>query len=230
LIWLFTEKLGKVSAIAKGAKKGNSKFMAVTQTFCYADYVIYKGKSLFSLNEGQVIDSFQDLLGDLQTLTYSSYVCELLDISLPEGESNRELFKEVITIFYLIKNGVGDIESLIRAFELKLLNATGYRMNMEYCCRCRKKIKKSNYLDMQYFAPVCDECDKSNCIKISSSTYNIIGFLNKLPLEKVHRVVLNEQVKKELYKILSNIISVIYLRRPKSLDMFNYLKGSDING
>jgi DNA repair protein RecO (recombination protein O) len=88
--------------------------------FCYGDYVVYKGKSLYTINESSIIDSFQDLLNDLDTLTYASYFCELIDICMQDEESNRELFRNLVTAFYLIKNKVVDIETLARAYELKV--------------------------------------------------------------------------------------------------------------
>lgn len=224
LVWLFTEKLGKISAIAKNAKKGNSKLRAATLPFCYGDFVVYRGKSLYTINEISIIDSFQVFLDDIDTLTYTSYLNELIDISLPDEESNRELFRIFMTAYYLIKNDVGDLEILIRAFEIKLLEATGYGINMEYCSICRNKIQISNYIDIRYFGAVCDKCSTSTCVKISNTTYNALRFLSNLPLERFYRLILDSNSKKELYQLLSNIISQIYKRKPKSLELLLSLK------
>lgn len=92
---VFSEKLGKISVIAKGAKKNRSKLFSSTLSFCYGNYNVYKGKGMYTLNEGDIIDSFQSLLSDLETITYASYFCELIDIALNEEESNRQLFKDL---------------------------------------------------------------------------------------------------------------------------------------
>lgn len=118
-------------AVAKGAQKNKNKFFALTLPFSYGDFVLYRGKNLYTINEGNVIDSFQEFLSDIETITYSSYLCELIDIALTEEESHRELFRLFVTAFYLIKNEVGDMETIIRAFEIKLLYMTGYWINFE---------------------------------------------------------------------------------------------------
>jgi DNA repair protein RecO (recombination protein O) len=223
LVWLYSEKLGKISAIAKRAKKGNSNLRASTLPFCYGDFVLYRGKSLYTINEASIIDSFQGLLNDIETLTYTSYLNELIDISLPDEESNRELFRQLVTAYYLIKSKVGDIELLSRSFELKLLQNTGYGINFEYCSLCRKKIEKSNYFNLKYLGPICNECDKTNSFMISNSTYNALKMLNSLPLEKVHRLILNKETKTQLYKLMLNIIQQIYGKKPKSLQILYYL-------
>lgn len=223
LIWLFSEKLGKISSIAKGAKKNRSNLFSTTLQFCYGDYVVYRGKNLYTINESRVIDSFQDLMSDLDTLTYSTYLCELIDISMQDEESNRELFKHFVTAFYLMKNNAVDIETLARAFEIKVLQATGYAFNFDYCCMCRKKITSSNYISLQYSGGVCKECEKNNGTYISYAAYNALKYLSKIPLENVYRVTLSKEIKKELYKTLCLIIEQNYLRRPKSLETLNYL-------
>ncbi|MDP4145885.1 MAG: DNA repair protein RecO [Bacillota bacterium] len=227
IVWLFSEKLGKVSAVAKGAKKSKSKFLPCTQTFCYGEFVLFKGKSMYSINECEIIDSFQGFLKELETLTYASYLNELIDISLVEQESNRDLFQLFVSSFYLMKNKVGDLETLIRAFEVKLLRVTGYGLNLDYCCLCRKKINSSKYLNFQYFGGVCPECEKSNGVNVSPSAYNILNYLNKTPISNVYRLNLATGVKNELKGILNSLISQNYAKKPKSLEILELLKGSD---
>lgn len=223
MVWLFSEKLGKISTIAKGSKKNRSNLFSTTLQFCYGDYVVYRGKSLYIINESSVIDSFQDLMGDLDTLTYSAYLCELVDICMQDEESNRELFKHLVTAFYLIKNNAVDIETLARAFEIKILQATGYAFNLDYCCMCRKKVTSSNYVNLQYSGGVCKDCQKVNGTYISYAAYNALKYLAKAPLENIYRVQLSKEVKRELYNLLSMLIEQNYFRRPKSLEIFNYL-------
>ena len=97
LIWAYCEELGKITFIAKGAKKSKSKNLALTLPLCFADYIFFKGRNLYNLQEGKIINSFQGLLDNLDKLTYSSYICELIDICVEDGEVNKELFKEFIT-------------------------------------------------------------------------------------------------------------------------------------
>ncbi|MDF2883494.1 MAG: recO [Clostridiaceae bacterium] len=228
-MWVFTEKFGKVSCIAKGAKRGKSKFLSTTLPFCFGDFVLFKGKSFYNISEIEVLDSFQSLLMDLETITYASYFCELLDICLMDEESNRQLFREVISAFYLLKSKAVDIEVLTRALELNVLRATGYGLNLEECCICKAKLPSSNYVSFQYLGGVCDNCDKINGTIISRAAYNSMKILNKFPLEKLARISLNDKIKNEIFNLVTTIISQNYYRKPKSLETLNFLKGSELN-
>ncbi|MBZ9636087.1 DNA repair protein RecO [Clostridium sp. FP1] len=227
LVWLFTEEFGKITAIAKGARKNKSKYVSSTLPCSYGEFILFKGKNLYTINEVTIIDSFQQLLRDLTTITYASYFNELIDIAMENEEVNSELFKDFVSAFYFIKNDVMDIEVLARAFETKLLKATGYGLNFEQCVRCRKKITISNNIDLQSYGPICKDCEKVNSIYISNPTYNTLKFLNNFGMDKINRIVVSKASKLELYKILSFIISQNYTRKPKSLEMFDYLRESN---
>ncbi|WP_410506397.1 DNA repair protein RecO [Haloimpatiens sp. FM7315] len=224
MVWIFTEKIGKISVIVKGAKKSKSKFLSSTLPFCFAEFVVYKGKSMYLLNEIEPIDYFGEFLNELEILTYASYFNELIDMATSEEESNRELFKEFVTAYYLMKNRIGDVEILARAFEIKLLKLTGYALNFTNCCICGSRINTSNYINLSYGGGVCNECSKKNSIQISYEAYNVIKNLTNFPLEKVHRIRLNGKAKSEIHNILCQFICENYQKIPKSLNMLNVFK------
>lgn len=211
--------------MARGAKKSKSKMLSLSLPFCFGDFVLFRGKSMYSINEGEISNSFQSLLNDFTSLTYASYFCELIDIALVEEESNRELFKEFISVFYLMENNAVDFELLARAFEIKLLIYSGYYFNLDSCVFCRNKINSSNYFNRQYLGGICPECDKNQGIKISFASYNALKYLVKTPIANIYKLNLSKEVKSELYMLLSNIIYDCFGKRPHSLEMLNIFRG-----
>jgi DNA repair protein RecO (recombination protein O) len=224
LVWFYTEKLGKITAVVRGAKKSKSKFLALTLPLCYGEYVVYKGKNLYTLQEGKIINSFQGLLNDLSKLTYSSYLCELIDIACEDNEVNHELFRNLVTTLYLLNTDALDYEILIRAFELRLLKNTGYNLILDNCSICRKKIASANYISLSYYGGVCEECPKEHGLYISKGAYNALRFLMNMNLDKLYRLNLNVEIKAEIEKVITFLISNNYAKRPKSLDMLKFIK------
>lgn len=221
IVWFFTEKVGKISTIVRGVKKSKSRFLSVTLPFCFGEYVFFKGKSMFSINEGGIIDSFQELLNDLESISYSSYFNELIDMSMVEGESNVNLFREYVTALYLLKNKVASSDTIARAFELKLLQNTGYTIDFNHCTKCGRRIISTNFISSQYYGGICKRCEKDNAIKISYESYSILKYINSLPLRDIHKVTLSEKVKEEIYKITYTFICQSYAKKPKSLEILN---------
>ncbi|GEA32469.1 DNA repair protein RecO [Clostridium diolis] len=224
LVWFYTEKLGKITAIVRGAKKSKSKFLALTLPLCYGEYMVYKGKSLYTLQEGKIIQSFQGLLNDLHKLTYSSYLCELIDIACTDNEINMKLFKTLITTLYLLNTDALDYELLIRAFELRLLKTTGYNLTLNNCSVCRKKISSSNYISLSHYGGICDECPKEHGVFISKGAYNALRFLMNMDIDKLYRLNLNHEIKSEIEKVITFLVSNSYAKKPKSLEMLKFIK------
>ena len=224
IIRIYTEEAGKVSFIARGSKKSKSKLLAITLPLCYGEYVLFKGKNLYNLQEGKILNSFQGLLDNLEKLTYSSYICELIDICIEEGEENKALFREFIICLYLLNTDAMDYELLVRAFELRLLKATGYGLVFDKCCICKKNINTSQYISLSHFGGVCEECKKDHGLFISRATYNALRFLNNAPMDKIYRLNITKEIKSEIERVTTFIINSNYSRKPKSLEMLSYIK------
>ena len=224
LLWMYTEELGKVTCIAKGAKRSKSQLLSVTLPLCFGEYLLFKGKNLYNLQEGKIINSFQGLLNNLEKLTYSSYLCELIDICVENDEVNSALFKEFMICLYLLSTDALDYELLVRAFELRLLEATGYNLELDRCCICKKKISVADYISLSHYGGVCDECNKEYGFFISKPAYNALRFLKNTSMDKVYRLNVNDEIKKQMERVITNIIANNYYKRPKSLEMLSYIK------
>ena len=224
LLWMYTEELGKVTCIAKGAKRSKSQLLSVTLPLCFGEYLLFKGKNLYNLQEGKIINSFQGLSNNLEKLTYSSYLCELIDICVENDEVNSALFKEFMICLYLLSTDALDYELLVRAFELRLLEATGYNLELDRCCICKKKISVADYISLSHYGGVCDECNKEYGFFISKPAYNALRFLKNTSMDKVYRLNVNDEIKKQMERVITNIIANNYSKRPKSLEMLSYIK------
>lgn len=224
LVWFYTENMGKITAVVRGAKKSKSKFLSLTLPLCYGEYLMYKGKNLYTLQEGRILNSFQGLLDNLDKLTYSSYLCELVDIACSDEESNEYIFKDFVTTLYLLNTDALDYELLVRAFEIKLLRYTGYNINLDSCSVCGKKISTSNYINLSNYGGVCDECPKENGTYISKGGHNALRFLKNMHISKLYRLNLNSEIKNEIERVTTFLISNNYSKKPKSLEMLKYIK------
>jgi DNA repair protein RecO (recombination protein O) len=182
---------------------------------------------MYILSEGKTVESFQALLNDLDTLTYGSYICELIDISMMDEESNSEMFKTLVSTLYLLKSRAMDDDILLRAYELKVLKYSGYGLNFDNCSICRRKLEQCSYIGLQQFGGVCDQCLKIDGLSISKPAFNVLKFLNNIPLEKVYRLTVPQNIKREIRKVLQLFISNSYSRIPKSLQMLDYIKESE---
>ena len=121
---VFTQKSGKISFIAKGAKKPKSKFFGYLVPFQKLK-ITYSGRS--ELKTLTSID--RDLASNSNTFSKVSYsllyINELLVKLLPKDAKHEELF--VLYDEFLKKiNKNNNLEISLRHFELDLLDMLGY--------------------------------------------------------------------------------------------------------
>ncbi|HBM81254.1 MAG: DNA repair protein RecO [Clostridiales bacterium] len=225
IITLFTDRIGKIQAVAHGARKPKSKFLASTQLFSYGEYVMYKGRSLYTINQADVKESFQNLLGDLYTLTYCSYILELSDVLTQNDERNTDLFALILKTFYLMSEGRIDRDILTMAFEIKSMSISGYMPGLYRCMICDTDNKLTAFLS-QAGGLVCEKCadTSSNSIRIDRSTINIMRYILKTPLEKLNTIRISIENKNEIKKVMKDYIKYYLEREFKSLDFLNDIK------
>lgn len=229
IITLFTDKMGKIQAVAHGARKPKSKLLSSTQNFCYGEYVLYKGKSLYTINQAEIIQSFQELLDDLYTLTYVSYMLELVDVLTQNDETNIELFALLLKCMYLMTDKSVDRELLVRAFEIKSMAISGYMPNLYECSVCRDDNIREYIFSSKFGGLVCRECSKGDgaSIKSDASTIGIMRYIMKCNIENIRTVKVSSGNKDEMKKILENYIKYYLDRKFKSLEFLNNIKSVD---
>ena len=130
IIDVFTKKDGKISLIAKGAKKPKSKFFGYLVPF-HKLSINYSGRS--ELKTLTNID--RNLMHSKSTFTKTSYsllyINELLIKLLPKNAQQEDLFSLYENLLEDI-NADKDLELTLRRFELDMLDTMGYGFDYEY--------------------------------------------------------------------------------------------------
>ena len=129
IVDVFTKKNGKMSMIAKGAKKPKSKFFGYLTPFTKLK-ITYTGRS--ELKTLTNIDrDFSESTNSLSKTSYSLlYINELLIRLLPKDAVHEDLFQLYESFLVKIHSGE-NIELTLRSFELDMLEMLGYGLDFE---------------------------------------------------------------------------------------------------
>ena len=102
IITILTDNLGKVSCIAKGAKKTNSPILANAQYLVYNEFVLYKSKNFYYINSATVIDTFYNLRVDLDKLETCFELTRLLNKVTDENEDTSYVLKLFLNTLFIL--------------------------------------------------------------------------------------------------------------------------------
>jgi len=160
---LFTEDLGKISVIVKGARSPKSKYGKIVDPLNYLSVVLYKKESreLQLLTGADIIEHFPAMKNDLNKLGYAYAVAELVKNLLADHEVSKRIFKGIIKILSILNSGEEKPEITFGRFFMFLLKETGYEIQIDSCAICGKdKFGDDPHYNFEK-GLICGECRKS---------------------------------------------------------------------
>ena len=95
-ITLFTYRLGKVSALAKGVRKLSSRKRSALEPGCHSEVLLIKSKGRFILAEAKPLANNRPDNVDLNYMTKLNQVLEILDGMTAEEEAHPQIYTRAI--------------------------------------------------------------------------------------------------------------------------------------
>ncbi|MGB3926841.1 MAG: DNA repair protein RecO [Caldicoprobacterales bacterium] len=229
MVTLLSPTLGKISVMARGCRKPNSRFLSATELFCYGDYVLYKKDDFHVMTQASVNDSFYDIRNDLEKLSYSSYILELTEEVASPGQEDNHLFYLLLqTLSYLCYSDLNP-KDITHAFEIKLMDHLGYRPILDRCMICGTK-NKSYYFDVRQGGLICGSCHNmgETGYNIQMGTIKTIEYILNMDFKRLNILKIPTSTSKELDRILEAYIIERMEKKLKTrqfIQEFDHIKG-----
>ncbi|MBN2146583.1 MAG: DNA repair protein RecO [Anaerolineales bacterium] len=158
LLWLYTRELGKVRAVAKGARKPRSRKAGHLEPFTCASLLLAWGRDIYIVTQAEANNLHLALRQDLLRIGYASYITELLDRFTYEEGENPALYHLLADTLKRLDEQP-DPEFAVRYYEVRLLDLVGFRPQLMRCTACEKEIQPED----QYFSAakggvLCPRC------------------------------------------------------------------------
>ncbi|MDA8235864.1 MAG: DNA repair protein RecO [Clostridia bacterium] len=218
LVTLFSRQRGKIPAIAKGVRKVKSRRRGGVQPFTHGAFVLYEGRSLDHITQGDVIDAFPALTADLDRLAYASYITELVDGLVEEGQQNEKVFLLLLTTLHLMTTE--DPEILTRVFEMRLTNFLGYCPELDSCVNCGGELGTAVRFSPELGGVLCGRCLSHDpmAARLTPATLAVMKQLLKMDLRRLGVLKVNQGIRSELEKLLNRYLDLRLERRLRSRD------------
>jgi len=211
ILTIFTEEVGKVSAIAKGARRPTSKFGGRLEMFNLNNYFLAEGRSLYIVSQVETIENFYALKNDEESLRAAAFLTKLVDSTTEHGHKNPALFHLLAEWLCLLKEGITP-EIVKTAFEFRLMEAEGFFPYLEGCVKCKKMVKvepERATFSLRLGGLLCSACSK----KFSGGTtlpYALIKLMKKIgkgKSEEIRELKIEKTDTEQLREISRSYIS-----------------------
>lgn len=204
IITIFSPTLGKISLMARGAKKTRSRLSSLCQLFTHGQYLFYLAnpKTMGTLSQGEIINSFRYLRVNLLQTAYAAYFAELVDRFTDDGERNAYLFDLILSMYrYLEEEKDPDI--LARIFEIKMLITGGYQPQLTQCLNCGRKEGRFTF-SVQEGGFICQDCQHLDPtpLVLSTASIKLLQLFYYLDHHRLGNIDVKESTKQELRQAL----------------------------
>lgn len=212
IVSFYTLDYGKLSGIAKGAKRSKKRFVNCLDPFSYVKLIFAQRQndSLARIDQCELLDSFSGIRRNLNTIAVGSYFLELLSEMVREGQKNQKAFELILNFLKYLNIGK-DAETFARFFEIKLLSILGYMPHLDKCVVCKNAPAENAKIHFSSAKGgiICQSCIKPYEPKmpICYGTARTLASAAGSSLEGLNRLSLSSHIKKECACIMDNFIT-----------------------
>ncbi len=202
ILHIFTEKLGIVSVIAKGARKYKSHQGAPSQLLYYSSFTLVSGKQMYTLRGASGITSFFSLSESLEKLALCTYLFDITKALVPSNLPENNVLSLLLNTLYILQNKQRPISLIKAVYELKLLALTGFMVSSGECSSCGINGSFDAYFSPLNGTVVCDSCNCApDSIKISDATRMAMEYIISNDAEKIFSFKMSDESLEELKSV-----------------------------
>lgn len=226
LLTLYSREQGKIKAIAKGARKPQSRKTGHVELFMRSNFLFAKGKDLAIITQAEMVESYSALRDDLIRTTYASYALELLDQFTVEADPHLGIYELLAKALGWFANH-DDVLLIARYYELRLLSLTGFQPQLFTCVSCGEAItEQDQYFSADVGGLLCPNCYQADrrAVEISAVAVKVLRYLQTRPYDTIQSLRLRRPVHTELERIVQTYLTHILEKNLKSVDFLHRLR------
>jgi DNA repair protein RecO (recombination protein O) len=221
VVTFFTRDFGRISAIAKGAKRLKGPFEAALDLLaaCRIVFIRKSSAGLDILTEAQLLSRFKPIGRELDRFYGGYYLAELLAGLTEEYDPHPQLYDQAIGTLTRLQEGNAKI-AVIR-FELTVLREIGQLPVFERCVECGRPANADGTwrFSVSQGGLICPTCSKESSPgnALSAGTAAILRRLSEDSDAVVERLSLSPRQLREARQVVTAAISHALGHPPKML-------------
>jgi DNA repair protein RecO (recombination protein O) len=159
LVVLYTDRHGRITAVARGARKSRRRFAGALSLLVLARYQLGRRPrgELWGLDSAEVVRDWTHLSSNVVAVAHASYVVERVDALLPGESPDPEVLDLIVAAWDALAAG-GPSPGALRAVEIALLDLAGHRPAIDRCAACGGELGDGAMFDPVRGGAICRAC------------------------------------------------------------------------
>ncbi|HXY04086.1 MAG TPA: DNA repair protein RecO [Terriglobales bacterium] len=207
LVTLFTRAEGKVSGVARAAKKSKRRFGGALEPLTYVRlyYEDRERRELARLDACEVLDSPLSAEVTYGRAIALAHVAELLDELLPDREPNDTVFRLALSVLARLRNS--DVWLPLTYFELWMTRLMGYLPDVSECIVCGRTLNGSRaFFHALSDGLMCANDKRLASSEISADSRKLVDRMFRIPVDRLDPASCSKREAADLRKFLLQIL------------------------
>ena len=158
ILSILTPGRGVITASAKGSLRLKNKLFSGCGLFCYSEFTLFEGRTMFRVDEAQVKNSFFGLRQSVEGTALAMYMAEMAAALAPVGEEADNQLRLLLNSLYLISEQKKPLHQIKAVYELRTICAAGYMPDILCCRGCGRYDGTPFYFDPAGGHLLCESC------------------------------------------------------------------------
>ncbi|MDD5307906.1 MAG: DNA repair protein RecO [Deltaproteobacteria bacterium] len=188
IVTLFTRDYGKISALARGARKSRRRFGGALEPFCLLEVTLAShARGLWRLGETTLVAAYPGLASSLARLGAAARILELAREVVPEHEPDPAMFELLEQALpALSRADEPHVAATAAAASLRVLALAGFELRFTDCSVCGAPVPKGARVrfDPWRGGVVCTPCGGGPIGLAAAAVRGLLALL-ALPLSRV---------------------------------------------
>ena len=224
ILTIFTDRAGKLSVVAKGARRTKSRLAGHLEPFCRTSLLIAKGRNLDIVTQASLIEPFRNLHQSEVLIAYAGYFADLLDLFSVEGQENHRVYDLLIDSLDQLNRGLEPFTTSV-IYEFRLLALMGFQPELHKCIECGRDLQPEINGFSLSGGVVCPDCRSNQPLTeiISLNALKFLRLIERGNLETARRLRLSPELRGEIDRTIRGYVGFVLEREPKSLTVLRTL-------
>lgn len=214
MIVLLSARYGKISAGSRINEGGKNKSALAMRPFTYGRYQIFKSRDAYNIDSAETIRSFYGLGEDVDKYMAASYVLEFTEKIVPYEQPQPAVMKLICDFFSELEKRESRFETLVLAYQIKVLKILGIMPELECCIQCGEKsepvvfsIPDGGLLCKKCYQNTANNDDDGLIYTIKFDIVGILRYFVKKPLSDFKNLALQKPILDQIEEIIKKYIS-----------------------
>ena len=234
ILTFITPYHGKVSVIAKNAKKSVKRFTGSLELFYRLNVVIREGRTVSFLEEVYIEETFSNIRSDIMKTAYASYWSEIIVQWIEEGTPQKQVYDLLEFALSELNKGQRTPEEISIIFQMKFLQITGFLPELTKCGKCDCDIEAIKDIRMIFDVRdgwlLCSRCKQYvvEGVPLSKGTLKKLLWMCNNEIDKTLRIKFTDHANAEALRFLETFLPYHLEKEVRSLSFLRKMRKAGV--